>query len=1058
MIAELPAGFELDSEEPAAQETQASASATPVPDGFVIDKEEASQALPEGFELEPEDVSLESKFKSPDYILTPQEFKAYRDIQDAKTFSEKANDLIGGVIEGANGLAKTAVNAVDSVVQHPIDTLQNAPATIDQGVRKGALNAYALGRDVLRTVIDEGNASGAIHGGIPVELSDEDAYARYVADKGFAQQQANPDMPITYGKLGTGALGLGSDSTAEVAEPIAPQSNIVAIAADPTSYIPLGIGAKGGQIVRGAARTAVEKTAAGTEALAGLAERARSGVSDRITGAIESATGVNPAGQASTSAVLAPLAYSAGLGPVASAITGVPAASALAGVVLRRTRDAAGVVKQIAIESKSPLGSSRLEDAAASGIASNTAIPERYRAQIVNPTGNVPESTLRRVANNPNLGPVVRKVAALADRPGARLTFNSLADALGGATEAGGVSAAIAALSGRDPEEIGQAIGAGSVLGGIGGLAKAPLGSSKQRILDQDADIARLLIDTHRSGGNVDALAQRPHDELAKLAGIQGLFQTSTDFIPLTAADYHDNLKALNQTGDIGAGTAGVFVDQAAGQRPRIFLNLDDPNAVQNFGHEYGHALLKSPALDGAPRLAARDWMNQLYGESGVKLRGTEYAQKLAAAELGKTPKPEEVQAKFDQLESEGLARGEMPLDWARDEIFADTFRKAGDGIDINAIRRGLPRGGFLPNFTESILGGYARALEGLGIKVDPQTGAVAGDLFTDNPLTNDWKVRKRIKEYTQAHRSWLEGTARSEPEPKGTPVAPSGSLKEVARSTGVKLRETAPGVRENNFFREINGKLEDKPQKEIDQAERAREIQVKNLGASKILPANSPEFGPKTIDGKRVVTGKTLPPAFDFYQSFPQWQRNAARHLEAGATTGDTFTALYHAIGTGRSGTYKVKNRGNLRAIQREIAFFNWSATDKGNILAHVLDITSLRAKALKALNEGKLGLFDNDLAQFQKDILQYFENHKNNVPGEYGIGVDKKNAIQDIILGKFGKNNPTSGDLGKAGAIRTFRLDRLEDLNPTGRKGWTFDYDKTKFNRIPSMQNPAE
>jgi hypothetical protein len=94
------------------------------------------------------------------------------------------------------------------------------------------------------------------------------------------------------------------------------------------------------------------------------------------------------------------------------------------------------------------------------------------------------------------------------------------------------------------------------------------------------------------------------------------------------------------------------------------------------------------------------------------------------------------------------------------------------------------------------------------------------------------------------------------------------------------------------------------------------------------------------------------------------------------------------------------------------------------------------------------------------EADLRTYLGNHRNGLPGEAGIGQAKRDMLNGLIgtgTAVQRKANPLFSDLNPRGSVRSFRLDRYNDLTPTGREGLSFDYDKINNNRMP-QQIPRE
>lgn len=512
--------------------------------------------------------------------------------------------------------------------------------------------------------------------------------------------------------------------------------------------------------------------------------------------------------------------------------------------------------------------------------------------------------------------------------------------------------------------------------------------------------------------------------------------------------------------------------------------------------HEIGHAIFRSDMLDGSHRADIRNMINQLYGEEGVQARAREYAARLVDADIRAGAvedapmalSPEEqadvdagrktaadvlksraispqqrarmIEARMEQLNDEGAERGDFPLDWARDEIAAETWADAAQGLDFASLRRGGPGEAWSPRLAESVLNATSRILEVLGVKFDPSTGKMQGtpgELFKANPLLQDATLRRRVIEYTRNYDAMLAGLEDAgRAEAKGVALARSARPEDLARSQHVKLRDYGRGILENDFmFIGPDGRPMLKTQAEINAADKARAKQIEGMIPAKVLPQNATTFGRRrTSDGKLVTGGPVLPAIFDHFTQWPQHVRNFARALENGRTEGVSWFVDYNAIGTGSSGSYKVTNLGNVRAIQREVVPFGWMVSKANHLLVHALDVNAFRAAAMKAINAGELGLFNNDMRQVQADLLTYMENHRTGQPGEARIGTSKRDMLNGLLstgTATARAANPNFYELNPRGVIRAFRLDRINDLQQSGRKGMWFDYDKVNNNRMP-------
>jgi len=177
----------------------------------------------------------------------------------------------------------------------------------------------------------------------------------------------------------------------------------------------------------------------------------------------------------------------------------------------------------------------------------------------------------------------------------------------------------------------------------------------------------------------------------------------------------------------------------------------------------------------------------------------------------------------------------------------------------------------------------------------------------------------------------------------------------------------------------------------------------------------------------------------------------------------------MHHPIGSGETGSYKIKNLGNLRAETFEHSQpFRYDITSKGNITAHVVDITNLRKKVLQGINEGRFPYHNNNAADIEASMKQYLENFRQRLPSENGIGAGKRDEINSLMFTGSKVHrlaNPLASDFGPQGMIRQIRIDRIENLKPsvdtdprTGistPKTW-FHFDSDAYQKVNNNMMP--
>lgn len=774
--------------------------------------------------------------------------------------------------------------------------------------------------------------------------------------------------------------------------------------------------------------------------------------------------------------------------------------------VVRTIGQGAQVTGTILREASDVMGPLRAD--ALGAIASNPGIPAAYRtaaadAVATGGTGAI-DSTMSRVANSESYPAWVRRLASRANNP-----ILTNASRITGSAVEGGVAGSLAMLPltlGQDDQQAGANVGAGFGFGAVGGLASRVLGNSARQ---RNQDVARFLADTQLAGGDVTKVAQLPTGRLQQLAAIQGLLGLKgTEVIPVGAAEFDKQVGAAlsNQPGiapaDVvpldgtdfsanvaalgGRGGAGWFVDGTPGQRARVFINLDAEHPAEI--HEgLGHAILASNVMDGAQRSDARNFIQQLYGDAGIEARAREYAQRQVEAEEASLrqraaaagqplptfqPLEERITQRVQQLSDNGLAAGnEHPLDWARDEVFAEQMNQA--GVDVNSIRKGLPANVDPDAATRSILAMNARSLAAQGVSINPQTGRVVGSLssiFRDNPLVGSSPtLSKQLARYVSSYDSWLNGIDLGAKRVEGTQIAPSGSPYDMARSNLVNLREVPgrPGVFENDFLRNDNGTVTFKSQDEIRRTDELRKAQLASAVGTALRAKNDPVLGPRMVDGKRVVSGSQLPATMGALQHFGPWIQSLANTFKSDAGQGGVYRMKVNRVGTGETGAYKVINLGNIRSITRNFwEPFEYSVSSQGHLLAHTIDDSAVQRNVLKGINEGLLPHHNNDAAAVHQSLMTYLSNHKQGLPSENAIGIGKRNEI-NALLTSFSKNhrniNPLAANFGPQGVVRRIRMDRIEDMNrvvdqdkgsPTYGQplnGFHFDYFKVNNNMMP-------
>ena len=1043
------------------------------------------------------------QISSPAYMPTKEEFQWYEGYK--KTRDEKVSKFV----QGATGMAGGLVQAAAATAYAPFDLLvRGTPAWNEwvnssaEGLRQtsiGLAELWSWGGDIyednqkelqrsrdlnnqirqqlaaenkftgngqqdeqtLQQAIERAKAGGLYEKTADDLNADDDTrYERFIRDRSFQQQAAN----ITETNIGTlpdSQREMGIDPS-KVNPGLAFTAQLVF---DPlNAVVPGGIGALSNLRLM---RRAAALTGAPLKGLSKVAKASADKAEDfygGILSGIESRTGLNEA--AAMGALNNPVTWRA-----------VAAMGILKGTgkVLRKSENWLETGSIIAKEAG--VGGVGISRADAASRLRNAPIPERYR-RAYDGFFTSADSTLRRVSETPGLSPIARRSAATLDRTGVTQAFRLADDAVSGAAAAAPIGIPFAAIAPEDrqPEILGAILSIGAAGGVVGGQAR--------RMSEMnDALVAKMLADAEISGGDAVAMANMLSPEkLSDMARKQTMISAKADWVPLRAVNYEldKTVKAA-----VGNGTKGIHVEASPGKRPRVFLNLDKLASGDVAGHEIGHAIFMSDIMGGEIKQGMRAMVDVEYGAEGLAARGREYAAAMLTQEVNQGATgiklevltPEEVNRKaagvseadlirdrwsndtawrdsaindrIDLMNQERMARGGQPLDWARDEIAAETFSGLGKGVNLGGLRASGPLG--------RAVGAAQTALDMMGARFRGNGRLESPNkLFTENPLFDSPQMRKAVNDYVKIYDRYLVGLEKEgKVQQRGTPIAPTGRASDAARSPHTRLYPNKGVVESDLFVQRPDGTLELKSQQMVNTQDKARAATLKSINSrDRLVPENSQEWGARRLsNGRVVVGGPTLPPQFDFFLQMPEWLRFKAREFEAGRNEGRSYLYSYNAIGTGADGSYRVKNLGNVEAKTGEAVPFGWDLSQKNHLLAKVIDLNSFRASSMRAIDNQLLGEFGNDLKAVEAGLKQLLKNYQDGVPGETNLGVTKKNILNGLLgtgTPTQRANNPAWHTLNNQGSIRTFRFDRLNYADPYGA-GYFPHYDKLNINALP-------
>ena len=929
----------------------------------------------------------------------PVSFKEFA-IQRAEKKDRSFSDAMGAGLAAAGSAIASMGGTIAGGAKEAVSSPTRIPASLVEGATRGTY-------DLLEMLRRTGNfAADTVAGSSDPRMAELEDYQRYLADQEYQRSRAQ------------GRDGSGNLAPQLMGAPLPQLAEASSMVLDPTMVIPaVGAASKfAGAGTRMAAHAAIPVARAAEvtgravgDGIINVGKATGEGIA-RVTGATPEMIRAG-AGAVGAGSLLTPAAH----------ITATAAGTVAAAKATEKTAQAVGAVAEKLTNAPSQWGA--LEQ-----LAKDQSQPGWLR------------QGARTAANS--------KIATM--------TGKTVLTATEGAVQGGIIGGTLAALSGGNAEEIGAGIGGGVAMGSAGAVIGRAASRTERAQARQAADVARFLADQASKGADTSRLAAMPRGPLTRIATLQQLIQGDTDVQFLSGADY---LKAEN-AGE--RSTAGVYLSPGANGRARILVNMDAQlPAGRTLEHEFTHALVNHPSID---KTASRFAVDRLYGPQ-LEAMAREYAARLIA-EPGRKLTTDEITAKVVQLTNESIARGDLDgKDWIRDEIFAEQMVKEmnGGSLDLNALRKGMVQGADLSPLREGLLKIKASLLARMGVALDDSGKPLqpTHEIFQDNPLMQNKGMRELLSKYLRERDQWLEGLSKT-PETKGAPiVATPGKLQELAASPAVEWRLNKPGgFYENDFaVRLKDGTVILKEPKVIAAAEQARLAQAQALHGGKVVPRNSTEFG-KRIDaaGKSYIGGPTLPANWDWMEHFSPETRATARAMEA--SNGETFGLWYHQIGSAGPDVSWAKavktGLGNVAVTQREVSHLGWKLSKAGNLLAEVLDVGAARKRMFDWYRTNKLERWGGNLDAFQADLQTYLANHAAGLPGENGLGTDKRNVLNAFFGINTNANkaaNPIYGDYAERSLIKSFRLDRINNAQPSGRTGWKFDYNKVNQNFSPDL-----
>ena len=640
-----------------------------------------------------------------------------------------------------------------------------------------------------------------------------------------------------------------------------------------------------------------------------------------------------------------------------------------------------------------------------------------------------------------------------------------------GAVKSAAVGAGLGYVaSGGEEEGIGGGLVIGGGLGAVGGGIKGVAAIPAKKALAKQGDVNRLFARQANLGLDVNKIADYVRKDNRPFLDAATLQMMAPD----VQVEFHgrDSFMMPENAGINAAGVVKAVPDKSG--TTRLLVNMDDMRSSgDTVKHEIMHAIMKSPAINKAEgRMAV---MSE-YGEEGLRRFGNEYARRLLEGERqGRgAPTEAEVRAKANELR-EGSQRSEPgagDLDWIADEVLAEQFVGEFRGKDLDSLRRKTIPGTDLLSLQEGYLAPVGRLLNKFGIDTTGPKPTNIDTLFKDNPLVPSKQLRELTTRWFRDRDKYLDGLDKAEKQ-KDVVLVPGAGNKNLANNPAIKFtRNRKTNLEENDFAVKFpDGTVRAKDPASILAVDKARVADVARMyDPNAVLERGSPEFGVKIqSDGKPYVGGPKLPEAFYNLDSFNDFTREVAKTLEDSRQEGRTFAVWYQKVGTGEDGSWAQsvkRGLGNIKVGQSELSFLGWRLSKAGNILAQAVDVSALRGRMLDFARGGKgriNEIWGGDLASYEKDVMQYLDNHANNRPGDEGLGTAKRDAINYLFgitnVANKGVNPMYAEGRPPGSLVKSYRLDRIANSRDTGRTGFFIDYQKQAANLAPGERfAPAE
>jgi hypothetical protein len=530
-----------------------------------------------------------------------------------------------------------------------------------------------------------------------------------------------------------------------------------------------------------------------------------------------------------------------------------------------------------------------------------------------------------------------------------------------------------------------------------------------------DAEVMRTLTEAELAGGDVSAMVKNlSPDQLNEFAAVQGYFRDSVDFVPLGAEDFAVNVQGLS-----GLDGGPIFFDAPDGQRPRVFVNVEDAKSIK--AGDLGKAFLKSDTMPERQKAAMINSVGTLYTPDQVAAR----ERAIAKAEVEARYAKHGVKVGDNDPEVDlriALNRAQWQREFGdagagvRQAIAAEDL--ANGIVDWNRMRRALPLGENPVTFLENVLGAQARGLQISGVRIDPETGRpldTPDSLKRTNPAAaDDPAVAQGLKNYTEGYNKMRRDPANETP--VAEPVSPE-------RAAAIELSMTDAPLRARQIMDLAGGP--DGPD----------------------LAPTDPNFGWRQEGNRRVLAGMRLP---DRIRLANHWRNELPKidEIQRYMDSGEYVVMRWDAIG--ESADVTKREAPQYGAITREGRILRWNATTGrkrekykggGNLNVQIADYTTLRNNVLTVIEKKHPALDPArggpgySIEGIMADVDVYLANRRTGADLGTGLTPERLRVTEGLVEGRRG--NIFTGVLDSDGIVREARIELVETIQPTGRRG---------------------